>query len=262
MGRWKLTVEYDGRAYVGWQRQDNGPSVQAALEAAVGAFCGESVTVWGAGRTDAGVHAAGQVCHVDLARSWPAKTVRDAINYHLGDAAIAVVEALAVAGDFDARFSATERRYCYRLVNRRARLALDAGRAWHVPQPLDAVAMDQAARVLEGRHDFTSFRSVHCQAQSPVRTLDRLRVTRRGAVIEIEARARSFLHNQVRIMAGSLKLVGEGKWSAGDMAAALAAKSRARAGPTAPAAGLTLVAVVYGAVGNSVCVVDPLADHA
>jgi len=245
MTRWRLTVEYDGREFVGWQQQDNGPSIQSALEAAIAAFCSETVTVFGAGRTDAGVHALGQVCHVDLAQSWPADTVREAINFHLGAAAIAVLAAVPVADDFDARFSAVERRYRYRIVNRRARLALDHGRAWHVPQPLDAAAMSSAARILEGRHDFTSFRAAHCQAPSPVKNLDMLRVARHGNEVIVEARARSFLHNQVRVMVGSLKLVGEGKWLADDLAAVLTASDRRRAGPTAPADGLILTAVIY-----------------
>ncbi len=245
MTRYKLTLEYDGAGFVGWQRQDNGPSLQAALEAAVLGFCGEAVTVQGAGRTDAGVHALGQVAHVDLAKETDADTVRDALNFHLKPAAVAVLAAEVVDDDFHARFSALERAYRYRIVNRRARLALDRGRAWFVPQPLDAAAMHDAAQALLGSHDFTSFRARECQAKSPLKTLDVLDVTRDGEELCIEARARSFLHHQVRNMVGTLKLVGEGKWSRADVARALEARDRAAAGPTAPAEGLYLVSVGY-----------------
>ena len=245
MTRYKLTLEYDGRGFVGWQRQDNGPSVQAALEAAVKRFCGEAATVHGAGRTDAGVHALAQVAHIDLDKTTGADTLRDALNFHLKPAAVAVLAAEAVADDFHARFSATERAYRYRIVNRRAPLALDRGRAWFVPVPLDAGAMHEAARALLGKHDFTSFRAGGCQAKSPVKTLDALEVSRDGDEIRIEARARSFLHHQVRNMAGSLRLAGEGKWSRGDMERALAVRDRRADGPTAPADGLYLVAVRY-----------------
>ena len=245
MTRYKLTLEYDGRGFVGWQRQDNGPSVQAALEAAVKRFCGEAVTAHAAGRTDAGVHALAQVAHIDLDEETGADTLRDALNFHLKPAAVAVLAAEAVADDFHARFSATERAYRYRIVNRRAPLALDRGRAWFVPVPLDAAAMHEAARALLGKHDFTSFRAGECQAKSPVKTLDALEVSRDGDEIRIEARARSFLHHQVRNMAGSLRLAGEGKWSRADMERALAARDRRAAGPTAPADGLYLVAVRY-----------------
>ncbi len=245
MTRYKLTLEYDGRGFVGWQRQDNGPSVQAALEAAVKRFCGEAVSVEAAGRTDSGVHALGQVAHVDLDKAADGDTLRDALNFHLKPAAVAVLSAEAVAPDFHARFSATERRYRYRIVNRRARLTLDQGRAWFVPVPLDAGAMGDAAQALAGRHDFTSFRASECQAKSPVKTLAALEVSREGDEIRIEARARSFLHHQVRNMVGTLKLVGEGKWTRDDVARALAARDRKAAGPTAPADGLYLVAVRY-----------------
>ena len=245
MTRYKLTLEYDGRGFVGWQRQDNGPSVQAALEAAVKRFCGERVTAHAAGRTDAGVHALAQVAHIDLDKETGADTLRDALNFHLKPAAVAVLAAEAVADDFHARFSATERAYRYRIVNRRAPLALDRGRAWFVPVPLDAAAMGEAARALLGKHDFTSFRASGCQAKSPVKTLDALEVSRDGDEIRIEARARSFLHHQVRNMAGSLRLAGEGKWTRADMERALAARDRRAAGPTAPADGLYLVAVRY-----------------
>ncbi len=245
MTRYKLTLEYDGRGFVGWQRQDNGLSVQAALETAVQRFCAEAVCVEAAGRTDSGVHALGQVAHVDLDKATDAETLRDALNFHLKPAAVAVLSAEAVAPDFHARFSATERRYRYRIVNRRARLTLDQGRAWFVPVPLDAGAMGDAAQALVGQHDFTSFRATECQAKSPVKTLAALEVSREGEEIRIEARARSFLHHQVRNMVGTLKLVGEGKWSRVDMARALAARDRKAAGPTAPADGLYLVAVRY-----------------
>ena len=245
MPRYKLTIEYDGRPFVGWQRQDNGPSVQAAVEDAIVAFCGQDVRVHCAGRTDAGVHARGQVAHVDLDGDPAAETVRDAVNFHLKPAPVVVLAAERVAPSFDARRSATGRRYLYRIVNRRAPLTLDAGRAWWVARPLDAGAMQAAAQMLVGRHDFTSFRASECQAASPVKTLDALTVTRRDDEILVAAAARSFLHHQVRNMAGTLRLVGEGKWSAADVAAALAARDRAAAGPTAPPDGLYLMAVTY-----------------
>ncbi len=245
MTRFRLTLEYDGAGFVGWQRQDNGPSVQQALEDAVFAFCGERVAATAAGRTDAGVHALGQVVHLDIARAVAVETVRDAVNYHLKPAPVAVLAVEAAPADFHARFSAVERAYLYRIVNRRAPLAIDRGRAWGVAAPLDDKAMQEAARVLVGRHDFTSFRAASCQAASPVKTLDALDVARAGDEIRIAARARSFLHHQVRNMVGTLKLVGEGKWSAADVAAALAARDRSAAGPTAPPGGLYLVAVRY-----------------
>ena len=245
MPRYKLTLEYDGRGLVGWQRQDNGPSVQAALEDAVERLCGERVTLAGAGRTDAGVHALGQVAHVDLEKAFPPDTVRDALNHHVKPAAIAVLAAEVVGEDFHARFSARERRYRYRIVNRRAPLALERGRAWHVSVPLDATAMHQAAQALTGHHDFTTFRAAQCQAKSPEKTLDSLTVVREGEEIRIAATARSFLHHQVRSMVGSLKLVGEGKWTRDDLADALAACDRARCGPVAPPDGLYLSDVIY-----------------
>ena len=245
MTRFKLTLEYDGGGFVGWQRQDNGPSIQAALEEAVAGFCGESVTLHGAGRTDAGVHALGQVAHLDIAKSVTADKLRDALNAHLRPAPIAVLRAEEVGEEFHARFSATRRRYLYHIVNRRAPLALARGRAWFVPASLDAAAMHKAAQSLLGQHDFTSFRAAECQAKSPVKTLDRLDVTREAEEIRVETEARSFLHHQVRNMVGTLRLVGEGKWSADDLRAALDAKDRAAAGPTAPAEGLYLVAVDY-----------------
>ena len=243
--RFKITIEYDGGGYVGWQAQDNGPSVQQALEEAIERFSGERVAVTGAGRTDAGVHALGQVAHFDLAAARTANEVFGALNHHLKPAAIAVLAAEAVDDDFHARFSALGRRYRYRIVNRHAPLTLDSGRAWWVPVALDAEAMDEAAQALVGRHDFTSFRASQCQAKSPLKTLDALSVARLGEEIEIMASARSFLHNQVRNMVGSLALVGEGKWTGDDLAAALAARDRKAAGPCAPAEGLYLVAVRY-----------------
>ncbi len=245
MPRYKLTLEYDGGPFRGWQRQANGPSVQAALEAAVEAFCGERVTAVAAGRTDSGVHATGQVVHLDLAREWAPERVQDALNHHLGPNPIAVLRVEAVGEAFHARFSAKLRTYRYLIVNRRAPPALLRGRAWHVSRPLDAEMMHEAAQILVGRHDFTSFRAALCQARSPVKTLDRLVVLRHGDEIEITAEARSFLHHQVRNMVGTLKLVGEGKWRIADVEAALHARDRAAAGPTAPAHGLYLTRVTY-----------------
>lgn len=247
MPRYRIDVEYDGTGYSGWQRQAGRHSVQAALEQAIAAFAREEVTLRGAGRTDAGVHAAAQVAHLDLAREWPEATVRDALNAHLTAAGetVSVIAAARAAEDFDARFSALARHYLYRIFNRRAPPALERSRAWHVTRPLDAEAMHEAAQALVGHHDFTTFRSVQCQAKSPARTLDRLDVTRRGEWVEIRASARSFLHNQVRSMAGTLKRVGEGAWTAADVAAALAAKDRAACGPVAPAHGLFLLGVDY-----------------
>ena len=245
MPRYKLVIEYDGAPFVGWQVQDNGLSVQAVLTAAIAAFSGESVAVQGAGRTDAGVHATGHVAHVDLARAWDTDTVRDAVNAHLRPHPVAVLSAEAVAPDFDARFSATKRHYLYRIVNRRADLALDRLRAWRIGRPLDAAAMQAAAQCLVGRHDFTTFRAAECQAKSPVKTLDRLDVERDGEEIRIHASARSFLHTQVRSMVGSLALVGEGRWSADDLARALAARDRTACGPVAPPDGLCLIRVDY-----------------
>ncbi|MEC8387108.1 MAG: tRNA pseudouridine(38-40) synthase TruA [Pseudomonadota bacterium] len=246
MVRFKLTLEYDGAPFVGWQRQDNGPSVQAALEDALRALTGRAVEVVGAGRTDAGVHALGQVAHIDLAdERFDGRKLREALNYHLKPAPIAVLAAAPAPADFHARFSATARAYLYVIVNRRAPLAIDRGRAWQVRQPLDVAAMAAAAEPLLGHHDFTSFRAAQCQAKSPCKTLDRLTVTREGDEIHIEAGARSFLHHQVRNIVGTLKWVGEGKWTAREVAAALAARDRTAAGPTAPADGLYLVSVAY-----------------
>ncbi len=243
--RWKLTIEYDGTPFVGWQSQTNGRGVQDAIGDAIEKFCGERVTVAGAGRTDAGVHALGQVAHVDIARETTADTVRDAINQHLKPEPIAVVKAEAVSGEFDARFSAIKRHYLYRIVNRRAPLTIDAHRAWLVHVPLDADAMHAAAQTLIGQHDFTTFRSVQCQAKSPVKTLDAITVRREGDDVVMSVSARSFLHNQVRSFAGTLKLAGEGKWTADDVRAALEARDRAACGPVAPPDGLYLVRVDY-----------------
>ena len=245
MTRWKLVIEYDGGPFVGWQRQSNGESVQAALEDAVYRFTQEECLVQGAGRTDAGVHAFGQVAHVDIEKLADADTVRDAINFHLKPAPIVVQSAEAVGEDFHARFSATQRTYLYRILDRRPAPALEAGRVWHVPMPLDADAMHAAAQPLLGHHDFTSFRAKDCQADSPMRTLNRLDVRRVGGEIHLDVEARSFLHHQVRNFAGTLKLVGEGKWQRRDVEAALAACDRAESGPTAPAEGLYLVSVGY-----------------
>ncbi|MCA3265098.1 MAG: tRNA pseudouridine(38-40) synthase TruA [Tagaea sp.] len=245
MPRYKLTIEYDGGGFVGWQRQTSGPSVQASLEAAFPKFCGHPVELVAAGRTDAGVHALGQVAHVDLERAWDPLKIRDALNWHLQPARVACVSAEVAPPDFHARFSALKRGYLYRLCDRRARPVLDSGRVWHVPHRLAADAMHAAAQVLVGHHDFTSFRASECQAKSPEKTLDRLDVRRAGDEIEIRAEARSFLHHQVRNMAGTLKLVGEGKWSPRDVADALAARDRSAAGPTAPPEGLYLVSVGY-----------------
>jgi tRNA pseudouridine38-40 synthase len=245
MARYKLVIEYDGTPFVGWQVQENGRSVAGALLDAVERFAGERPTIVGAGRTDAGVHALGQVAHFDLAKDREPDTVRDALNAHVRPLPIAVIAVERVPVEFDARFSATKRHYRYRIVNRRADLALDRDRAWRVGKALDADAMHAAAQRLVGHHDFTTFRSSECQARSPVKTLDRLEVARAGEEIRVGASARSFLHHQVRSMVGSLALVGEGKWSADDLAAALAARDRSRCGPVAPACGLYLVGVDY-----------------
>lgn len=245
MPRYKIIVEYDGAPFVGWQFQENGRSVQGALMAAIEAFCGEKVSVQGAGRTDAGVHAIGQVAHFDLAAERETDTVRDAINAHLRPNPVAVLSAEKVAADFDARRSALRRHYLYRIGNRRPDLALERGRAWRVPRRLDVEAMHAAAQRLIGKHDFTTFRSTECQAKSPEKTLDRLDVARVGDEVHIIAVARSFLHNQVRSMVGSLVLVGDGKWQPDDLWRALQARDRAACGPVAPPEGLYLVRVDY-----------------
>ena len=245
MPRYRLLIEYDGGPFVGWQMQAGGQSVQGVITQAIAAFADETVTVHGAGRTDAGVHALGQAAHVDLARDWRPDRVRDALNARLRPHPVAVVAVEKAADSFHARFSAKRRQYLYRIVNRRADLTLERNRAWRVPRPLDAAAMHAAAQRLIGRHDFTTFRAAECQAKSPVKTLDRLDVARDGEEVHVHASARSFLHHQVRSMVGSLVVVGEGKWSADDLAAALAARSRADCGPVAPPEGLYLVGVDY-----------------
>ena len=258
MPRYRLTIEYDGRDFVGWQRQDNGIAVQQVLEEAVAEFdAADPVLVQGAGRTDAGVHALAQVAHVDLADEHDPKTVRDAINFHTKDHAVSVVSVTRTDNDFHARFDAVARHYRYRILNRRARPALEAGRAWWHPKPLDTEAMGESARVLIGTHDFTTFRAQACQAKSPVKTLDRLVVRRAGDVIAIEASARSFLHHQVRNIVGSLAWIGTGKWRRSDLQAALDARDRAAGGPTAPADGLYLTGVDYASVQS---VMDVLRD--
>lgn len=245
MPRYRLTIEYDGGPFVGFQHQANGMSVQQAIEEAIEKFCGEKVRLFGAGRTDAGVHARGQVVHFDIERDEDAGTVQGALNFHLLPAPIAVLEATKVSEDFHARFGATARHYEYLIINRRAPLTIDAGHAWHVPIPLDADAMHTAAQVLVGTHDFTTFRAARCQAKSPVKTLDVLDVERDGERITVRAEARSFLHHQVRSMVGTLARVGEGKWTADDVKAALEAKDRSALGLNAPAEGLTLIRVLY-----------------
>ncbi len=245
MPRYKLTLEYDGAPFVGWQRQDNGPSVQAALEAALAALDDSKPTITGAGRTDAGVHATAQVAHCDLSRDWDPFRLAEALNWHLKPDPIAVLSAEQVAGDFHARFNATARRYLYRIICRRAPLVLERGRAWRLAHELDAGAMQAAADLLIGRHDFTTFRSAQCQAESPVKTLDEFQVERDGAEIRLHLAARSFLHNQVRSFAGTLERVGAGKWPVGRVADALAARDRSACGPVAPPQGLYLTEVTY-----------------
>lgn len=247
MPRYRLLVEYDGTPYVGWQRQENGQSVQGALEKAVLSLTGEAVSIRGAGRTDSGVHAMGQVAHVDLSREWDARKLRNALNAHLklGAERVSVLAVLPVPDSFDARFSAIRRHYLYRIISRPAPLSLETGRAWWVPKPLDAEVMHAAAQRLVGHHDFTSFRSAHCQATSPVRTLDRLDVARSGDLIEIRATAQSFLHNQIRSFAGTLKLAGEGRWTPDDVQAVLEARDRKACGPVAPPDGLYFLQVDY-----------------
>ncbi|MEA1937671.1 MAG: tRNA pseudouridine(38-40) synthase TruA [Pseudomonadota bacterium] len=245
MTRYRLLVEYDGTPFMGWQRQKHDPSVQAALEAALARWCGETPVLTAAGRTDAGVHALGQVAHFDLDTPRDPATIMAATNAHLRPASVAIRTAEAVGDDFHARFSATCRHYLYRILNRNAPPVLDAHRVWHVIRPLDVDAMHQAALILVGQHDFTSFRATRCQAASPVKTLDALTVTKEGEEIHICARARSFLHHQIRNFAGTLEHVGSGKWTPEDVRGILNARDRSKAGPTAPPQGLYLVAVDY-----------------
>lgn len=247
MPRFRLTIEYNGRPYVGWQRQKNGFSVQEAVEVALRTFCGEDVTLFGAGRTDAGVHATGQVAHVDLTRDWKPDTVRDALNAYLREeGGVAILAAEQVADTFDARFSARKRHYLYRILNRRPPPTILKGQVWWVWKPLDIEAMDRAAKRLLGTHDFNTFRSAHCQAKNPVRTMERLDVVRGpGEEVHIHASAQSFLHNQIRSFAGSLKLVGEHRWTEADLVDALEARDRKRCGPVAPPDGLYLSRVDY-----------------
>ena len=247
MPRYRLLVEYDGGGFVGWQRQSNGDTVQQALEEAVFAFSGETVEVVGAGRTDSGVHAMGQVAHLDLeTERFTAEKLKLATNAHLREVAAVVLDARLAAPDFHARFSAIGRKYLYRISNRSAPPALDAGRVWHIARPLAVEPMAEAARLLIGKHDFTSFRAVQCQAASPVKTLDRLDVQRIGDEIHVIAEARSFLHHQVRNFVGTLTLVGQGRWAPEEVRGALAARDRSAAGPTAPPDGLYLTDVSYG----------------
>jgi tRNA pseudouridine38-40 synthase len=246
MTRWALLIEYNGTAFVGWQRQVNGLSVQEVLEnAAANLNHLQPVASIVAGRTDAGVHAQGQVAHLDLPDGYRAKAVREGLNYYMKPYPVSILEACSVPGDWNARFSANRRVYQFQILNRPSRPALMAGRVWHVPNPLDHAAMHAAAQCLRGRHDFTSFRATSCQAKSPVRTLDRLDVVRRQDIVEVVAEARSFLHHQVRNFVGTLKLVGEGRWSIDRVIKALQARDRAAAGPTAPPDGLTLLHVGY-----------------
>ena len=245
MTRFRLIVEYDGRPFMGWQRQGHGPSVQQAIEEAIAAITHEEVVLHAAGRTDAGVHALAMTAHFDIAREIAPRRLADGINAKLRPLPVAILSAEFAEPDFHARFSCIGRLYRYRIVNRRAPLTLEAGRAWRVPVPLDAEAMHDAAQALVGHHDFTTFRSAHCQSDSPVKTLDRLSVTRRGTAIGIEAAARSFLHHQVRSMVGCLELVGRGKWSKADLAAALDARDRAALGFNAPPDGLYFVEARY-----------------
>jgi tRNA pseudouridine38-40 synthase len=247
MPRYRMTVEYDGSSYVGWQRQENGHSVQAALERGVLSLTTETVSIRGAGRTDSGVHALGQVIHVDLSRDWAPYKLRNALNAHLSMASekVVVIDVQAVDDAFDARFSALRRHYLYRIICRPAPLAIELKRAWWVSKELDHEQMHAAAQTLVGHHDFTTFRSTHCQAKTPMRTLDRLDVTRNGDLIEIRATAQSFLHNQIRSFAGTLKVVGEGKMTPADVRAALEARDRKECGPVAPPEGLYFMKVDY-----------------
>ena len=245
MTRFKLVIEYDGGPFVGWQKQQNGPSIQSALEEAVRQFSGEEVTVTGGGRTDTGVHALGQVAHIDLNRTIAADKLREAINAQLRPAPVAVISAEEVSEDFHARFSAISRSYLYRILSRRAPPTIEKGRVWWVSRPLDSDAMHEAGQALLGYHDFSSFRASECQASTPLKTLMHLAITRHGDEVWLEVSARSFLHNQVRIITGTLCQVGLGRWPISAVGDALVARNRQAAGPTAPADGLYLVAIRY-----------------
>lgn len=247
MPRYKITIEYDGTAYAGWQRQPDVPTVQQSIEKAIATFSSEDIKIQGAGRTDAGVHAKGQVAHFDLEKDWEAFRVGEAINALLRPQPIAILDVQKVDAEFEARFSATQRHYLYRILNRRAPAGLEQKRVWPVHVPLDADAMHEAAQVFVGKHDFSTFRAAACQAKTPVKTLNAFSVSRVGDEVHLKICALSFLHNQVRAMTGSLKLVGEGKWNAADLEAALLSKDRARCGAQAPAAGLYLTRVDYPA---------------
>ena len=243
--RWRLTIEYHGGSFVGWQRQINGVSVQQSIEEAIEKFSGETVRVHCAGRTDAGVHALGQVAHFDLTRKTPPAVVRDAINAYLRPLPISILAAEGAADNFDARRQAKRRHYRYRILNRRSPEAIETGLVWHVPKPLDPEKMHAAAQCLVGKHDFTSFRAIECQARSPEKSIEIISVARAGDEVVLSVTAPSFLHHQVRNITGTLKLVGENKWSAADVKAALDARDRAKGGPTAPPTGLYFVRVEY-----------------
>ena len=245
MPRYRLTIEYDGSGYAGFQAQDGLPTVQGAIETAIKGFCGQTVRIAAAGRTDSGVHATGQVVHIDLDKAWPAETVMNALNAHLVKEAVAVLDSTLVADDWHARFSATGRRYLYRILNRPGRPALERGKVWHVRKPLDADAMQAAAQTLVGHHDFTTFRDLACQSKSPVKTLDVARISRVGEEVHLVFEARSFLHRQVRSMTGTLVEVGLGRWTPADVAEVLAARDRTACGPVAPSEGLYLTGVAY-----------------
>lgn len=245
MTRYKLTVEYDGTGLYGWQRQDDFPTVQGHLEDALHSLCKEHIDVHGAGRTDAGVHALNMAAHCDIDKPYDAFEIQEALNFYLKEHRIVILSLEPVADDFHARFNAVQRHYRYRILNRRAQPTIDRGYVWHAVRPLDADAMHAAAQLLVGHHDFTSFRSVHCQSKSPVKTLDRLSVHRQNDEIIIKASGRSFLYNQVRIITGSLAMVGRGDWTANDIQRALDAKDRKQGGPTAPAEGLYFRGVDY-----------------
>lgn len=263
--RWKLTIEYDGTKYAGWQRQENALAVQECVETAIHKFSGETVVAHVCGRTDAGVHAVGQVAHIDLEKDTDGKTVRDAVNFHLRPEKIAIVKAEPVDTTFHARTGALKRTYCYKITcNRRTETIIDANRVWHFSRDLDIAAMNKAAKYLLGEHDFTSFRAAECQANSPIKTLTRLEFSENktaigfGRHLELWAEARSFLHHQIRNMAGSLAFVGEGKWTPEDIKTVLEAKDRTKAGPMAPACGLYFVDVDYGDMGDFIKAVDTL----